>query len=490
MNAKQLKNSLLQLAIQGHLVEQRAEEGTAQTLIEQIQAEKEQLIKDKKIKKQKPLPAITEDEIPFEIPKNWEWVRLGVVGDWGAGATPSRAKSEYYGGDIPWLKTGDLTDGYVYKVSENISEEAVQKTSVKLNPIGSVLMAMYGATIGKLGILKIEATTNQACCACIPFRGINNKYLFYYLLSERKNFISLGSGGAQPNISKEKIVNYIMPLPPIEEQKRIVAKIEELEPYIEKYGENYEMLESLNKKFPQDMQKSILQYAIQGRLVEQRVEEGTAQTLIEQIQAEKEQLIKEKKIKKQKPLPAITEDEIPFEIPESWEWVRLGEVFNIVSSKRVHKSDWKSSGIPFYRAREIGKLAESGFVDNDLYIDEILFEKFAEISIPKAGDLMVTAVGTLGKTYIVKETDKFYYKDASVICFEKFSMISSAYVKQIMSSDFMIRQIKNNSAGTTVDTLTISRANNYILPLPPIEEQKRIVAKIEELLPMCKHLSK
>lgn len=229
-----LQKSILQLAIQGRLVPQRVEEGNAEELYKQIQAEKKKLIKEKKIKKEKPLPEITAEEKPFEIPETWKWVRLGDVGSWASGATPARANTDYYGGKIPWLKTGDLNDGDIIDTSEYITELALKNTSVRLNPVGSVLMAMYGATIGKIGILKIDATTNQACCACIPYNGIFNKYLFYFLLSYRKDFIKMGAGGAQPNISKEKIVNTTIPLPPLAEQKRIVAKIEELLPLCDK----------------------------------------------------------------------------------------------------------------------------------------------------------------------------------------------------------------------------------------------------------------
>ncbi|SFT39792.1 type I restriction enzyme, S subunit [Selenomonas sp. GACV-9] len=226
-----MKKSLLQYAIQGKLVEQRADEGTAQDLIKDIQAEKKRLIAEKKIKKPKVLPPITEEEIPFDIPEGWDWVRLGEIGDWGSGATPKRHHPEYYGGDIPWLKTGDLNDGYISEIPETITQEGFDNSSVRLNPVGSVLMAMYGATIGKLGILTVPATTNQACCACALFAEMNPQYLFYYLMSQRTNFIKLGEGGAQPNISKEKIVNFLFPMPPLAEQHRIVAKLEELLPF-------------------------------------------------------------------------------------------------------------------------------------------------------------------------------------------------------------------------------------------------------------------
>lgn len=225
---EQIKKSILQYAIQGKLVEQRPEEGTGEELYHQIQEEKQRLIKEGKIKKEKLLPEIKDDEITFEIPESWKWVRLGNVGSWSAGATPSRTNPAYFGGIIPWLKTGDLNDGYIREVPEYITDLALEKTSLRINPVGSVLMAMYGATIGKLGILDIQAATNQACCACIPTTGMNNKYLFYYLMSIRSVYIGMADGGAQPNISKEKIVNSLIPLPPLAEQKRIVAKIEEL----------------------------------------------------------------------------------------------------------------------------------------------------------------------------------------------------------------------------------------------------------------------
>ena len=226
---KQIRQSILQYAVQGKLVEQNPQDEPASELLKRIKAEKEQLIKDGKIKKEKPLPPITQDEIPYDLPQGWQWVRLGDIGDWGAGSTPNRARADYYfNGTIPWLKTGDLNDGFITEIPEKITELALKQTSVKIKPIGSLLIAMYGATIGKLGILTLPATTNQACCACIAFPEIETKFLFYYLLAERDNLRKRGDGGAQPNISREKIIAYLLPLPPLAEQKRIVAKVEEL----------------------------------------------------------------------------------------------------------------------------------------------------------------------------------------------------------------------------------------------------------------------
>ena len=180
------------------------------------------------------------------------------------------------------------------------------------------------------------------------------------------------------------------------------------------------------------------------------------------------------------------DDEITFEIPDSWCWCRLRSIVNIVSARRVHQSDWRSEGVPFYRAREIGTLADTGFVANELYITEELYSEFSSSGVPHPGDLMVTAVGTLGKTYIVKEGDRFYYKDASVICFENFGEVNPEYLRLLMSSPYMEDQIKQNSAGTTVGTITIVKANDYLIPLPPLTEQQRI---IDQTLRLQNHIN-
>lgn len=293
-------------------------------------------------------PVCIADEVPFDIPESWEWVRLGNIGDWGSGATPNRTTPEYYNGNIPWLKTGDLNDNYITDIPETITELALAKTSVRLNPIGSVLIAMYGATIGKLGILKIPATTNQACCACVPFTDIYNEFLFYFLMSQKVAFVKRGEGGAQPNISKEKIVSTLMPLPPVAEQKRIVEKLRILQPYIDYYAVLEKSDIKLTQSFPEKLKKCILQYAVQGKLVPQDPADEPASVLLERIRAEKEQLIKKGKIKRDKHESVIfrrdnsyyeisgkeevcIDDEIPFEIPDSWVWVRLGTALNQAS---------------------------------------------------------------------------------------------------------------------------------------------------------------
>ncbi|MEI3110146.1 MAG: restriction endonuclease subunit S [Phocaeicola sp.] len=241
-----LRKSILQEAIQGKLVPQITEEGTAKELLAKIRKEKEHLAKEGKLKKSaltdsiiykgddnkyyeqvgKKCLDITE-QIPFEIPENWVWVRMGQIGDWGAGSTPQRGNANYYNGKILWLKTGELNNGIVYDTEEKVTQKAFQDYSLRMNKIGDVLIAMYGATIGKLAIVGKELTTNQACCGCTPYL-IYNWYLFYFLMASRDSFIKKGEGGAQPNISRVKLVEHLIPLPPLKEQYRIVAQIEKL----------------------------------------------------------------------------------------------------------------------------------------------------------------------------------------------------------------------------------------------------------------------
>ena len=223
------KSRVLDLAVRGKLTEQRLEEGSAEELLARIREEKQRLIAGGKLKKEKPLPEITEEEIPFDIPAGWKWVRLGEIGSWQAGCTPDTTRKDFYeSGTIPWINSADLTDGYIDTITHYVTEKAFAEKKMRLNKTGAVCVAMYGATIGKTGILTVDATTNQAVCVCNLLSSMDSKYLFYFLQSYKPIFVMKGFGGAQPNISKEKIENTPFPLPPLAEQKRIVEKIEQI----------------------------------------------------------------------------------------------------------------------------------------------------------------------------------------------------------------------------------------------------------------------
>ena len=435
-------------------------------------------------------PVCIADEVPFEIPESWEWVRLGSIGDWGSGATPSRAVPEYYDGDIPWLKTGDLNDGYIKYIPESISKLALEKTSVRLNPTGSILIAMYGATIGKVGILTFPATTNQACCACLPIE-IFNEYLFYFLMSQKVAFVKQGEGGAQPNISKEKIVATLMPLPPLAEQYRIVAKIKELFPLVKKYKEAYSAVSSLNNSFPDLLKKSILQEAVQGKLVPQDPSDEPASVLLERIRAEKERLIQEGKIKRDKHESIIyrrdnshyekldgiercIDDEIPFEIPETWEWCRLKTVGITQTGNTPSKAhpEYFGDEIPFITPGDI----QNGtvFYDNQALSME---GKMVARICPKGSILQVCIGGSIGKAAIINKKVCFNQQINSISPI----IIYSEYIYTIMQSPYFLKNIKKQAGGTATPIINRGIWDYLLIPIAPISEQNRIVEKQREL---------
>ena len=509
MTAQQLKNSILQMAVQGKLVPQDPNDEPASVLLERIRAEKERLIKEKKIKREKnpsvifkgadntPYEKIGDevrslaDEVPFDIPDSWEWVRLGNIGDWGAGATPSRTHPEYYGGNIPWLKTGDLTDSYIDAIPETITELALEKTSVRLNPAGSVLIAMYGATIGKLGILNIAATTNQACCACLPLGGLDNKYLFYFLMAQKPLFIKQGEGGAQPNISKEKIVSTLMPVPPLEEQRRIVVMLEHIFPIIDAYSKCKTELDLCNATFPERLKKSILQEAVQGKLVPQDTSDEPAETLLERIRTEKQRLIKEGKIKKDKHESVIfrrdnshyekldgvercIDEELPFEIPESWAWVRWGSIAESIQY---------GYNAPAKQVGRIRMVRISDIHENTVAWSSVPFCDIEDSDIPtyllQPNDILFARTGgTVGKSFLVSEVPCESIYAGYLIRTRYSSLLCPQYLKFFMESPLYWQQLKSGTTATAQPNCNGQTLAKMLLPLPPANEQLRIVENL------------
>ena len=515
MNGKQLKNSILQWAIQGKLVPQDPNDEPASVLLEKIRQEKERLIKEKKIKRDKNASIIyrgednsyyekmlatgevkcIDEEIPFEIPQGWEWTRIGNIFNHTSGKQQSSSNK---GGGTPqkFITTSNLYWGHFIlenvKVMNFTDEEIKTCSATK----GDLLVCEGGAGYGRSAIwnedydicLQNHVHRLRPCVSGI----CEYVYHFIYLLKESNNLASVGT--AMPGLSANRLKGLLLPFPPLSEQRRIVAKLAELLPQIEKYNNVQNKLDELNTTIKDCLKKSILQEAIQGKLVPQLAEEGRAQELLEQIKAEKRKLVKEGKLKKSALSDSVIfggddnkywekkgttceciDEDIPFDIPKSWAWARLETILNTGSARRVHAKDWRQAGIPFYRAREIGKLADDGFVDNELYIDLSLYEDFSSSGVPLPNDLMITAVGTLGKVYIVKESDKFYYKDGSVLCLANKYGLCAEYLKMVIESPSFKGQYRQESQGTTVATLTMVRLQKYFIPLPPLQEQYRIV---------------
>ena len=439
------------------------------------------------------------DEVPFDIPDSWEWVTLQTIATSSLGKTLDKAKNK--GNLKPYLCSINVYwDGIDLTTVKEARLEENELPKYLLRP-GDLLIC-EGGDVGRSAVWEStqEMYYQNALHRVRFYGGINPHYFQLLLECYKGNQIldAYSKGMTIKHLVQTALNTIVFPLPPLSEQNRIVDAVNRLLPYLHSYDRAEQKLSALNTGFPEALKKSILQEAVQGKLVSQDPSDESAEALLERIRVEKQRLIKEGKIKKDKHESVIfrrdnshyekldgvercIDDELPFEIPENWRWCRLKSIVNVVSARRVHQSDWRNEGVPFYRAREIGKLADTGFVDNELFITEALYNEFSSSGVPHPGDLMVTAVGTLGKTYIVKGSDRFYYKDASVICFENFGKINPAYLKLLMYSPYMEEQIKQNSAGTTVGTITIVKANEYLIPLPPLMEQQRIVDQAERL---------
>ncbi|MBY0203057.1 restriction endonuclease subunit S [Paenibacillus cucumis (ex Kampfer et al. 2016)] len=487
MNGQDLRNSILQLAIQGKLVEQREADRTANELLEQIKVEKEKLIKEGKIKKEKKLPEIMKEEIPFDIPENWKWVRLRELGITQTGNTPSKTKKEYFGDFIPFISPGDIFNGVINYQNQGLSEkgEKVGRVSEKY----SILQVCIGGSIGKCAINLVDVSYNQQINSITPL--ICNHLYVYFLLNSKfflLSMLSKATGTATPIINKTSWEKLLFPLPPLEEQKRIVAKIEELITYVDKYDLAYSELEGLNKKFPEDMRKSILQYAIQGKLVEQREEDGTAQELYQHIQEEKKKLIKEGKIKETKALPEISEEEIPFDIPETWKWVRIAEMSNFQEGPGIMAKDFRNSGIPLIRIA--GMQGDKLSLDGCNYLDPKMVEKRWNHFKLDLGDIIISTSASMDKICEVTEETVGTIPYTGQIRFKMYGNVYKEYFKYFIMSNAYIKQINEQKSGGTIKHYGPTHLKKMIIPLPPLREQKRIVEKIEELLPYTKQLIK
>ena len=408
--------------------------------------------------------------MPFEVPEGWMWTTLGVIGTWQSGGTPSRSNKSYYGGNIPWLKTGDLNDGYITHIPEFITEEAVVNSSAKLNPVGSVLIAMYGATIGKLGILTFPATTNQACCACIEYDAIDPMFLFYFLLSQRTAFIAKGGGGAQPNISKEIIVKTYIPLPPFLEQQRIVAEIERWFSLIDIIENGKNDLQNIIKQ----TKNKILDLAIHGKLVSQDPNDEPAIELLKRIN------------------PGFTpcdNGHYLFDLPSSWLWCKLGDLCKIRGGKRIPKGKGFATRRTEHIYLRVTNMKNQTILLDDLkYIEDDVFEEIKNYTI-SSDDLYLTIAGTIGEVgEIPKEVSGMNLTEnaaklTGIICdkmYLMYSLLSSIPQEHFKSKFHQVAQPK----------LSIETASSTLLPLPPLDEQQRIVLKIEELFSVLDNIQK
>ena len=489
MNIQALKNKVLQLAIEGKLVEQRPEEGTGKELFDQIQGEKQKLIAEGKIKKEKALDPITDEEIPFEIPDRWKFARFAQIVDFRMGKTPPRENSKWWIKDLPWVSISDMPEnGTILETKESVSSDSIKDIFNNfVSPKGTLLMS-FKLTVGRVSILGIDATHNEAIISIFPFVNdnfITRNYLFY-ILPYISQYGETKSAIKGKTLNSKSIANLIVPLPPLEEQKRIVAKIEEIFSALDKL----QMLFDENANIKVQLKKKILQYAIEGKLVEQRPEEGTGQDLFNQIQEEKQKLIAEGKIKKEKALAPITEDEIPFDIPESWRWCRLVSLFQFINGDRgknyPSKDKLKTKGIPFISAINL----KDGKILHDEKLMCLSNEQYDLLSSGKLqkNDIVICIRGSLGKHAVFTEEQGAIASSLVILRQPKKLNSMVSYVSYFIDSKLFFDEISQTDNGTAQPNLSSKNLENFIFPLPPLAEQKRIVSKVEELFALCDKL--
>ena len=528
MTAQQLKNSILQMAVQGKLVPQDPNDEPASVLLERIRAEKERLIKEKKIKREKnpsvifkgadntPYEKIGDEvrslagEVPFEIPDSWEWARLGSV-VYNRGQTSPSTEFCYI--DIGSI---DNKNQKLNPTDTTIAPDKAPSRARKLVDMGDILYSTVRPYLHNMCIIDREfphipiASTGFAVLTC--HANLLNKYLFYYLMSPDfdayANNTDNAKGVAYPAINDDRLYKALIPIPPVAEQHRIVSAIDSVNMPLCEYGGKEETLRILNTSFPENLKKSILQEAVQGKLVPQDPSDEPAEALLERIRVEKQRLIKEGKVKKDKRESVIfrrdnshyekldgvercIDDELPFEIPKSWAWVRFSDIAVFENGDRSSRypveSDYVPDGIPFFGAKDMGeKYMEYSSVR---FITPQKFEELGNGKL-KDGDFVCLLRGNVGKTRIYKENEKYHtgFICAQMLIIRCIESSIQKYVYTVINSQYYCRAIESKITGTAVRQLPAKEVANILVPLPPLAEQRRIVQRIEELLPLVKGL--
>ena len=491
MKAETLKKSILQYAMQGKLVAQDPNDEPASKLLKRIKAEKDQLIKDGKILKKKPLDPFTKSDEPFDIPESWIWVYLSDVSiiQEGAGIRSYQYRDS---GTQLLTVTNILEDAIDLNKSTKFvdTEEYLVKYKHLTPQKGDIVTACSGGSWGKSAIFDKDNITmlNTSTLRLRFFSDLaNNKYLYYITKSRAfKNQLESQLSGMQPNFGYQHYSKILIPLPPLAEQQRIVEKLEEILPLVEEYGKNEEILSEMNKKLPKQIRQSILQYAVQGKLVPQNSNDEPASELLKRIKAEKEQLIKDGKIKKEKPLLPITADEIPYELPIGWSVARLNEIVNFENGDRSSnyptEDEYVASGIPFWGAKDI--------INNKLqanpglrFINKSKFDELRSGKL-KDKDFICLLRGSVGKwaEFTIDNEWTTGFINAQMVIIRLLDLVLSNWFKIYLNSPLFIEQVSKVTTGSAVAQMSAKDLSNFIILIPPLAEQQRIVTKVEELM--------
>ncbi|WP_243419841.1 restriction endonuclease subunit S [Lactobacillus helveticus] len=457
----------MDLAMRGKLVPQDPNDEPASVLLEKIKAEKAELIKEKKIKKIKPLPPITDDEKPFDIPDSWEWVRFNDIGIMKNGKTPKKTDVKS-NARYPYFKVKDMNINSLYmKIVENYVDE---KYESQIFPKNTIIYPKNGGAVltNKKRILIQDSLVDLNTGGIIPYENINFKFLFYMFQSfDIKKYVK---GSAVPTINAKKLRETVVPLPPLSEQSRIAAKIAQLFALLRKVETStrqYAKLQTLLKS-------KVLDLAMRGKLVPQDPNDEPASVLLEKIKAEKAELIKEKKIKKTKPLPPITDDEKPFAIPDSWEWVRLGDVLDVRDGTHGTPK-YVSDGVPLVTAKNL----RNGKIDfsNIKYISESDAKKINERSQVNENDVLFAMIGTIGNPVLVNTDRIFSIKNVALLKANTLINMRFVYMYILTIQDLLLK----NASGGNQKFLSLRKINKLPFSLPPLPEQVKIIKMVNSL---------
>lgn len=494
--ASDLRQSVLQAAMQGKLTTQKAEDGDARELLLAIREEKEKLVKEKRIKKEKPLAPIADGEIPFDIPENWVWCRLGEIycvlnGDRGKNY-PAKSSLKHEG-NIPFISALNL-NGYNVAVDDKLlfaTQEQYNKLNAGKLKYNDTVLCIRGS-IGKHGRFQFNVGAISSSLVIIrPYVTQDlAEYLGFYLDS---NIFTLevtkyNNGTAQPNLAAADLKKFIIPLPPLPEQQRIVARVDALMKEIDELEQTEKELEAIKAAFPADMKASLLQAAMEGKLTEQKAEDGDAKDLLLAIREEKEKLVKEKKGKREKPLAPITDEEIPFDIPENWVWCRLGEVGIFVRGNGIKRNEIvESSDYPCIR---YGELYTTYHLKTNKVHSRTSKDVFEKAQKAHYGDILMALTGENNKDIALAvaylgTNEVAYGGDMTVFHHHMEPM----YLSYVINSFYFIKIKSNLAKGNIIVHISNDKLSTIPIPLPPLAEQHRIVEKLDQLLPLCDSLS-
>ena len=531
---KKLRELILELAVRGKLVPQNPEDEPASELLKKIDAEKAKLVKEGKIKKQKPLPEITDEEKPFELPEGWEWARVGELGTTSTGKTPSTAKPEFFNGQVPFIGPGQISHtGQILKPDKYLTEAGSIYSSEAIK--GDIISVCIGGSIGKSAIVKNRITFNQQINSISPIK-IDGTYLYHAISTDL--FINMilenSSGSATPIINRSKWDNLLVPVSPLAEQQRIIAKVDELMALCDQLEQHSEHQLDAHKQLVETLlatlvesenvvelatnwqrlaehfdtlfsgaltstagigngggewaidrlKDTILQLAVMGKLVPQNPDDEPASKLLERIEEEKVRLVKEGKIKKQKPLPEITDEEKSFELPDGWEWVKLQKLVTILGDGLHGTPTYDTRGEYFFVN---GNNISDGKIDIKPETKRVLKSEYIKHKKPlNSQTVLVSINGTLGNVGFFNDEPVMLGKSACF--FNLCEPLSKLFIKRLIESPYFNEYAVTCSSGTTIKNLGLKAMNELPIPLPPLAEQHRIVAKVDELFTLCDQL--